>query len=472
MSLLLSLRLEFEHDVVLARRRAREVAAALRLDTQDQTRLATAVSELTRNAYQYAGGGRVEFALEPAPPAGGPAWLTVRVSDEGPGIADLDAVLGGAYRSSTGMGLGLVGARRLSDRFDITSRPGAGTTVTIGKRLPAGAQAEAVVADALAVLVARPDDESAFAEVRRQNQELLRTLAELQARQAEIERLNAELAETSRGVLALYAELDDRAQDLKRANEVKSRFLSDVSHELRTPLTSVLNLSRMLLDRTDGALTEEQERQVQLIRSSVGTVTDLVNDLLDLAKIEAGRAELRHGRFTASELFTALRGMFRPLQANHAVTLVFEQPVDVPLLETDEGRLSQVLRNFVSNALKFTEHGEIRVSASREDGGLVRFAVRDTGLGIAPEDQERIFQEYVQVDSRLQRRVRGTGLGLPLARQLAQLLGGRVELESTPGVGSTFALVVPARHPLLPGVARTGTARDSATADARGGTHV
>jgi signal transduction histidine kinase len=442
---LLTLRLRYEHDVVLARQRTRQVAALVGFDAQEQTRLATAVSELARNAYEYASGGRVELSVDPA--RGGGPQLVARVVDAGPGIADLPAVLDGSYHSATGLGLGIVGARRLCDSFRIDSAAGAGTTVEVGKRLPRTALPfGAEQARRLAERLGGVPPESSFVEVQQQNQELLRLLDELQARQADVERLNAELAETNRGVLALYAELDDRAQDLKRLSELKSRFLSDVGHELRTPLTSVLNLSRLLLDRTDGDLTTEQAYQVLLIRRSIETVTELVNDLLDLAKIEAGKVDLRLTTVTADELFSALRGMVRPLLGGDAVTLTFETAPDVPPLETDEGRLSQILRNFVSNAVKFTELGEIHVSAAPTPEGCVRFAVRDSGIGIAPEDQERIFQDYTQVDSPLQRRVRGTGLGLPLTRRLAGLLGGRIELRSAPERGSEFAIVLPARH--------------------------
>ena len=446
---LLSIDLRYEDDVVLARQRARQVAELLGFDPHDQTRVATAVSELARNAYEYAGGGRVHFLVD-----GGGAErtaearqsLVARVSDQGPGIADVAAVLEGRHPTkSGGMGLGLVSARRLADRFRIDSRPGEGTTVEVARTLPRGTPpvsgpAARRIADALA---ARGSTD-ALSAMQEQNRELLRTLDDLRARQAEVERLNAELEETNRGVLALYAELDDRAEDLRRASEYKSRFLSDISHEFRTPLTSVLNMTRFLLDRADGPLTPEQERQVRIVRKSIESLADLVNDLLDLAKIEAGHTVLRPTEFTVGELFAALRGMFRPLVGSDAVALVFDEPAGAVVLTTDEQRLSQILRNFISNAIKFTERGEIHVSALPEDdGATIRFAVRDTGIGIAPRDQARIFDDFTQVDSPLQRRTRGTGLGLPLSRRLAALLGGRVELESAPGVGSTFTLVVP-----------------------------
>jgi signal transduction histidine kinase len=209
-------------------------------------------------------------------------------------------------------------------------------------------------------------------------------------------------------------------------------------------------MTRFLLDRDDGELTGEQERQVVIIRKSVESLTEMVNDLLDVAKIEAGRTTMRPSEFTVADLFAGLRGMFRPLLASDAVALTFEEAPGLPALRTDEQRLSQVLRNFISNAIKFTERGEIHVSAGWVDEGMVRFAVRDTGIGIAPADQERIFQDFAQVDGPIQRRVRGTGLGLPLTKKLAALLGGHVELESAPGTGSTFAIVVPAVLPEEP----------------------
>ncbi|HEX6643380.1 MAG TPA: ATP-binding protein [Gemmatimonadales bacterium] len=268
--------------------------------------------------------------------------------------------------------------------------------------------------------------------------------AELTARQAEIERLNGELAETNRGVLALYAELDDRALQLARASELKSNFLSGISHELRTPLNAIHNMTRMLLARLDGPLSSEQERQVRLIQSAATSLTEMVNDLLDLARIEAGKSVLRISEFQVAELLGTLRGMLRPLVTSDAVELVVEAVAPAWEMRSDEGRVSQILRNLVSNAVKFTERGEIRVGAAYDDAtDRFTFAVRDTGIGIAPEHIEGIFQEYVQVESLLQRKATGTGLGLPLSRKLAQLLGGELAVESTPGRGSTFRLTVP-----------------------------
>jgi signal transduction histidine kinase/CheY-like chemotaxis protein len=438
---LLTLAIEAERDVVLARQRARRIAELLGFDPQDQTRIATAVSEIARNAFNYARRGRVEFVVEGRT---APQLFRVQVSDAGPGVADLDTVLSGAYRSPTGMGLGIVGARRLMDQFDIESISGKGTRVTLGKLLPRHApQVDAAAAARIGEQLAKQEPADPFQEIQRQNQELIRALDQLEKRQRELAALNRELEDTNRGVVALYAELDEKADHLRRADELKSRFLSNMTHEFRTPVNSIQALTRMLLDRTDGELAPEQERQVQFISRAAESLSELVNDLLDLAKVEAGKIEIRPVEFDVAHLFGALRGMLRPLLLNESVTLVFEEIDGERLLRTDEAKVSQILRNFISNALKFTERGEVRVAARGLPTGEMAFSVSDTGIGIAREDYERIFQEFTQIDSPLQRRVRGTGLGLPLCRKLAELLGGRVAVDSTPGLGSTFTAVIP-----------------------------
>src|SRR3989475_7732074 len=209
-----------------------------------------------------------------------------------------------------------------------------------------------------------------------------------------------------------------------------------MSHEFRTPLNSIQALTRLLLEHSDGHLASEQTRQVEFIRKAAQDLTELVNDLLDLAKVEAGKIVVRPIEFEVANLFGALRGMLRPLLVNESVALVFEDTSSVPTLFQDEGKVSQILRNFISNALKFTERGEVRVPATVVDDGMaVAFSVADTGIGIAAEDQERIFHQFGQLENPLQRKVRGTGLGLPLTKKLVEILGGRLALVSEPGVG-------------------------------------
>lgn len=438
---LLRMEIRYEHDVVLARQRARQVAAALKFDAQDQTRIATALSEIARNAFQYAGGGLVEFCIEKTPPSA----LQISVSDKGPGIANIQEILDGKYVSRTGMGLGLIGAKRLMDFFSINSAPATGTIVTLGKTIPhrfAGLSNRDI--DTLLSEIEAGTPQNPYEEMLQQNKELLRTLDELRARQMELAQLNRELDETNRGVVALYAELDDKADFLQRASELKSHFLSNMSHEFRTPLNSITALSQILLDRLDGDLSPEQEKQVRFIKSSAQDLMDLVNDLLDLAKVEAGKVTIRPANFDVNTFFSALRGMLRPLLAqNSSVKLVFDDPEEEIQIYSDEAKVSQILRNFISNALKFTERGEVRVSVSRGHDDTVSFSVSDTGIGIAEEDQERIFQEWTQVDGKLQKVTKGSGLGLPLSRKLAQLLGGNVYVKSNLGLGSTFIAVIP-----------------------------
>ncbi|RZL03327.1 MAG: histidine kinase [Rubrivivax sp.] len=271
--------------------------------------------------------------------------------------------------------------------------------------------------------------------------------AELQAKTTELEDLRAELEETNRGVLALYAELDLQAEELRRATELKSQFLAYMSHEFRTPIGSIQSIARLLIDRVDGPLTSEQEVQVKFIQNTAAEFSEMVNDLLDLAKVEAGRVDISPAWFELVDLFSALRGMFKPVLTNSEVTLIFEEPRDVPTLFNDDRKLAQILRNFISNALKFTTKGEVRVSANRNGDGSVTFAVADTGIGISPAFHQAIFQDFTQVDSPIQKRLRGTGLGLSLSKRLAELLGGTVGLQSELGSGSTFSVNLPARLP-------------------------
>lgn len=446
-----TLSLRNERHVVYARQRAREIAGLLGFDHQEQIRLATAASELARNAFRYATGGVVEFQVRDL----SPQLFVILVTDSGPGIAKLNEILNGQYVSKTGLGKGIVGTSRLMDRFEITA-PASGTRVEAGKWLPGSApRVDMARAKAIANQLAASGATDPFEEIERQNQELLKTLAELREKQEQLAELNRELEDTNRGVVALYAELDQHADDLRRVSDLKTSFLSNLSHEFRTPLNSIISLSRILLNRSDGDLSIEQEKQVNYIQRSASELSELVNDLLDLAKVEAGKTDVRAKHFEVQDIFGALRGVLKPLLIGNSLELIFEAAGDIPPLYTDEGKVSQILRNLISNALKFTRRGHVRVTAKLE-GESVVFQVADTGIGIAPENLERIFEEFVQLDSDLQTQVSGTGLGLPLSRRLAELLGGTLEVESEPGVGSTFTLRIPVEFGRIPG----GAAKD------------
>ena len=370
--------------------------------------------------------------------------LEITVSDTGPGIDNLNEIFEGRYRSETGMGLGILGTKRLMDNFEITSAP-AGTVVKMGKDLPFAAPALTPLRlKDVSDKISSKTPESPYEEIDRQNRELLKTLQELRARQEELALLNRELEDTNRGVVALYAELDERADYLRRASDLKTSFLSNISHEFRTPLNSIMSLARILLDRLDGDLTDDQETQVGFILESAKTLSEMVNDLLDLAKVEAGKVRIRVKTFEVMELFSALKGMLKPLLAdNNSVDLVFLEGANLPPMRTDEGKVSQILRNFISNAIKFTPQGEIKIAAELRSSGSVLFEVTDTGIGIPPEHLETVFQEFSQVENPLQERYRGTGLGLPLCRKMALLLGGKVWVKSELGRGSSFFVELP-----------------------------
>lgn len=430
-----------ETDVVSVRQRAKQIAQLCGFSNQDQVRIATSVSELARNVYNYAGDGKIYFMIEGDT---APQILTIRIEDNGPGIANLDEILSGNYQSPTGMGMGIIGARRLADRFNIKT-DASGTRITIKKIFPRLAP---LITTASSTSIFSPlagmTTEISVTEIMQQNQELLSALAELKVRQDDLLLLTRELEDTNRGMVALYAELDEKAGHLRRADQMKSRFLSNMSHEFRTPLSSIRALAKLLLDHIDGDLTFEQEKQVAYIAQAAHGLNELVNDLLDIAKIEAGKVDVRPSVVDVGRMFSALRGMLRPLLVSEKLTLTFIEP-ETPLeLFTDEAKLSQILRNFISNALKFTEAGEIVVNAILvPEKSQVIFSVADTGVGIRQEELQLIFEEFSQIENPLQRKVKGTGLGLPLCRNLAKLLRGDVSVVSTPGVGSTFSVTLP-----------------------------
>ena len=445
---IISVPIQHEQDIVLARRRARQIAELLLLDAQEQARVATAVSEIARNAFGYGGGGWAEFSVEVDETR---QVYAIRIVDQGPGITDLEGILNGSYQSKTGMGMGILGARRLMDQVQIDSQPGGGTAVKMCKHLPQGAPgfSRKFLAGIVQRLAQEPQD--LFEEVRNQNRDLLRALdearhakAELERRQEELLRVNCESEETNRGVVALYAELDERAERLRHADTMKSRFLSYVSHEFRTPLNGMIGLARLLLGRPSVQGDAEAQKQVRFMQKAALELSEMVNDLLDLAKVEAGKFTVEAVDFSAETLMGTLRSLFRPLQPDASVALTFEVPDGVPLLHSDETKLAQILRNLLSNALKFTEKGEVRVTVAHDaERDLVVFSVKDTGIGIAATDQSVIFEEFSQIANPLQKRTKGTGLGLPLCRRLCELLGGTISLESAPGLGSTFMVSVP-----------------------------
>ncbi|MCD2518732.1 sensor histidine kinase [Massilia sp. G4R7] len=442
---ILSVALDGDQDVVLVRQRARQLSELLGFSQQDQVRIATAVSEVARVACHQGSGGRAAFSLVKLGPH---QHLEVTVH---PGAHPRrEASPAAAPEGFTGVQpeLALITASRLMDLCEVEPEQGPATVITMRKALPPQLM---VAPSQLAVInerLAASPVANTLHELQLQNQELVATMAELRERQEDLLSLTRELEDTNRGIVALYAEIEDKAERLRKADEMKSRFLSNTSHELRTPLSSIRALAQLLLDRMDGDLTTEQERQVGFIAKAANDLSELVNDLLDLAKIEAGKVEVQLAPVLVENLFRALKGMMRPLVDEGRVELVFEPSGVLEAFDSDEGKISQILRNFISNALKFTERGSVTVSAvhdARDD--TIAFTVADTGIGISPDNLQLIFEEFSQIEHPLQRRSKGTGLGLPLCRKLAELLHGRVEVASTLGAGSTFSLILPLRFP-------------------------
>ncbi|HVJ32608.1 MAG TPA: ATP-binding protein [Terriglobia bacterium] len=421
-------------EIAAMRQRVKEAAAHFGFNDLTQIKLATAASEVARSIVGSGVSGEIEAMIDRAEHG---SRLVVELRAEG------------EPRLSQSAAGDFLAVRKLVEHFQISIGPRGAFSVAVGFGFAHEGHVTPAQLNAWrATGSAEPVDPRAACgvgeQVQRQNEEIMLAMESLAQREVELKRLNAELEDTNRGVVALYSELDEKAEQLRRASDLKSRFLSNMGHEFRTPLNSILALSGLLMDGADGELSVEQRRQVTYIRGSAESLTELVNDLLDLAKVEAGRATIRKSSFSVSELVGGLRGMLKPLLHSAKVALVFDEPNNLPPLYTDMGKVSQILRNFISNALKFTEEGEVRLSIRlAASHGRIDFAVSDTGIGIAEEHRAAVFDEFVQIESPLQTRHKGTGLGLPLSKRLAELLGGTVSLQSEVGKGSTFTLSIP-----------------------------
>ncbi len=433
-----------EPDVVTVRQRARQITGMLGFSLQDQVRVATAVSEVARCACGRSSGGRALFALEQQ--VGIQQLCVMVVAGPHGATSPPRAILPQLEPESpaTQLDNAIVTAHRLMDDCTVALPEAGGLHVMMRKTLPGRQTIDGAVLERLTRELAASPVLNTYSEMQQQNRELAAALAELRERQDDLVALTRELEDTNRGVVALYAEIEEKAERLRKADEMKSRFLSNTSHELRTPLSSIRALAKLLLDRMDGELTVEQERQVSFIASAANDLSELVNDLLDLAKIEAGKVELSIAPVNVADLFSTLKGMLRPLPRHPGVNLQFETPDPRLSVLSDEGKLAQILRNFISNALKFTENGQVTVELRPDaDPAWLTFAVSDTGIGISADNLQLIFEEFSQIENPLQRRAKGTGLGLPLCRKLATLLGGTVDVSSAPGEGSTFYLRLP-----------------------------
>lgn len=286
-------------------------------------------------------------------------------------------------------------------------------------------------------------------ELEEQTQALKESQRMLEEQQSELEEQNAqlecqtqELEEQRDALVRSRRALAEQSETLARESRYKSEFVANMSHELRTPLNALLIMSRLLAENRGGTLTEEQIRWAQTIESSGKDLLALINDILDLSKIEAGRMDLSVTEVDPQMVARKLVRSFEAQARSKGLSITAEVAADVGVLHTDEVRLEQVLRNFLSNALKFTEKGRVTLTV-RAQGCDIAFSVKDTGIGIAQTQQDTIFEAFRQADGTISRRYGGTGLGLSISRELADLLGGKITLDSAPGKGSTFTLTVP-----------------------------
>jgi signal transduction histidine kinase len=314
-------------------------------------------------------------------------------------------------------------------------------------------------------IIANSRTDALLAESQRLAAELQSRSGELQSRQEELQRSNADLADKAAQLASqkrdieiknveieqARQELEERARQLDLASRYKSQFLANMSHELRTPLNSLLILARLLAANPEQNLTPKQVEYANVIHSSGADLLQLINDILDLSRVEAGKMDLHPEPFGLRELVDDLRAVFQPLTSEKALTFVAATPAaDLPAeLYTDRQRLRQILHNLLSNAVKFTEQGrvELRVTADppsdAQAEGWLAFTVTDTGIGISDQNLDAIFGAFQQADGTTSRRYGGTGLGLTICRELAAQLGGRITVESAAGEGSTFTLHLP-----------------------------
>ncbi|WP_439878762.1 response regulator [Pseudomonas prosekii] len=298
-------------------------------------------------------------------------------------------------------------------------------------------------------------------ELEEQSRILKESQAHLETQQVELEQTNEQLAEQAQ-ILSdqrdamdqkntelnqAQTQLEERAEELQRSSKYKSEFLANMSHELRTPLNSSLILAKLLAENPQDNLSAEQVKFAESIYSAGNDLLNLINDILDISKVEAGKLDMRPENTSVSRLVEGLRGMFEPMAKDKNLQFNIElQPGAPMMIFTDRQRLEQVVKNLLSNAVKFTEKGSVSLTVASQPGDGIAFIVRDSGIGIAADQQESIFEAFRQADGTTNRRYGGTGLGLSISRDLAVLLGGSISVTSEPGQGSSFTLVLPLQY--------------------------
>ncbi len=464
---LLSLQIKTEADVVLARRRARQIAFLLGFEPHDLTRISTAVSEITRNAFIHAKGGRLEFGIADS---ARPYSLVVTLQDRGPGFDKIDEIMNGRSEN-----LGLVGARRLVDQFIIENVDGGGARVQLEKEMklrikPFSDSELNELANSLTKIVSlNPIDE-----VHQQNQELLSALDQLSQKQQELDLLNSQLAEKNKhlsevnsqiSVLndSLEEKVQSRTSELQQlnaelltardeailANKLKSQFVANISHEIRTPMSGILSSTELVLDSSN--LSTDDQELVRMAHDSARGLMGIINDLLDFAKLEAGRPRLEESNFyfasVMDEVVETVSGAAKKKELQLSESM--DEALSAKLFVGDHVLIKRCLVNLAHNAVKFTPTGEVKIEFKvvdqKPDVWQVRGIVTDSGIGIDDADKKRLFQPFVQADGTNTRRYGGTGLGLSISSGYISLMGGQMGFESKKDQGSQFWFTIPVK---------------------------
>lgn len=428
-----------EADIVKVRERVRHLAREMGFDSTTQIKITTAVSEVTRNIYEYAESGAISLALAERDTDVG---LQITARDDGPGIDEmtLRSILRGSYQSASGLGVGLSGTRKLMDEFDIQTTKDEGTRVTIIKWMPRATGTEAKNRiELLREFLGGETEDSAIEELQQQNRDLAQILGELEEKRSQLEEVNQQLNEANQ-------ELNEANTKLRELAEMKEEFLALTTHDLRSPLTVISGVISFFTSGRLGELSPEQQNMVSMMERNAQVLIELVNDLLDASKLESGTMRLDLTSIDLCALTNELRETMEPLAREKSITLVETLSETLPPIEADRTKLRRILVNLLSNALKFTPKGGRVELRAEQTGGQMFIAVADTGVGIAPEDVERLFDKYEQTRSRATRGEKGTGLGLYITKQLVELHGGEIKVTSEPGTGSTFSFTLPIAH--------------------------
>lgn len=439
---LLTVAIRREHDILLLRQRGRQVGQFLGFSTGDIVRITTALSEMARNAFEYGGGGTVVFAIETQ--ALDRQELVIRVQDGGPGIADVPKVLSPAFKSRTGMGIGIKGSRALMDRFSITSAIGKGTTVVMAKFLPWSAS-KFTPADAgrLAAEIAKSSESTPFGELQAQNQALLAALQEITERQAEVERLSA-IADEERQKSEAARRIAERSM------VVRERFMALTTHEFRTPLNAILGYLDLLDMEIAASITDKQKDYFARVQRACRHLVGVTNDFLDMAKGDAGHLTVVRREEPALQVMNEAVALVTPQAGARNVTLRITEDAKHIRYLGDVDRVRQILVNILGNAVSFTPSGGVvEMTVSKEqhvhstsqlpESLCCAIRVTDTGPGIPPDKLAYVFEAFVQVTTDGQASRKGSGLGLTVSRQLAHLMGGDITVASS-GEGAAFTL--------------------------------